>query len=186
VYEVERAIAVMSNVGESMFTALRDHPFLSDMPVSSLRRLARDAYRAEFSSGETIFREHGFADRFFLIREGLVRLDTEVAGRGSVNVETVGADAALGWSWLLAPYRWHLTATAVERTFAIVLDASTLRSLMAADPSLGYELMRRLAAVIFDRLEATRARFAEEVVMRSEAATIGPWAGVKTKLSSLP
>jgi len=36
-----------------------------------------------------------------------------------------------------------------------------LRGLMAADSLIGYELMRRVAAVMLDRLQATRRRLGE-------------------------
>src|SRR5437868_939784 len=91
--------------------ALADHPFLSTMPANSLRRLAAHVQHKDIPRGHTIFREGGEADRFFLIRHGVVRLDIEVPGRGRVDIETLGADCAFGWSWLFAPYRWHLTAT---------------------------------------------------------------------------
>ena len=146
---------------------LADHPFFSEMPLATLRRVATHAYRAEFAAEETIFAEGGVADRFFLIRHGRVRLDMEIAGRGPVAVEYLGADAALGWSWLLPPHRWHLGAVAVERTSVLVFDAAAMRLLMDADPVLGYELTRRLVAVMFDRLEATRARLAgDDVVVK--------------------
>lgn len=163
-----------------MATALADHPFFSSMPSSSLRRIAHHVYRTEFAAGETIFTEGETADRFFLIRRGLVKLSIEVSGRGQVDVETLGADAALGWSWLMPPYRWHLTASAVEHTSTLVIDAATLRALMAGDPVLGYELMRRFAAIIFDRLQATRERFVQESVSVPCATVSGPWAGKAT------
>ena len=137
-----------------MLAALRDHPFLSELPAGSLRRLTAHAYRVDFAPGETIFREGGVADRFFLIRHGTVRLEMDVPGRGAVEVETLGADAALGWSWLVSPYRWQLSAVAIERTSTIVIDAAVLRSLMVADAVLGYEITRRFAAMMFDWLRA--------------------------------
>jgi CRP-like cAMP-binding protein len=162
---------------DPMASVLADHPFFSSLPVASLRRLAHHVYRVEFSPGETVFREGGLADRFFLVRQGAVRLSVEVAGRGQVDVETLGADAALGWSWLMPPYRWHLTATALTRTSALAIDATTLRALMAADPVLGYELMRRFAAIIYDRLRATRERFVRQTISLPDATVSGPWAG---------
>jgi len=137
-----------------MLAALRDHPFLSELPAASLRRLAAHAYRADFAAGETLFHQGGIADRFFLIRRGAVRLGMEVPGRGVVEVGTLGADMALGWSWLVSPYRWQLSAVALERTSTIVIDAAVLRSLMVADAVMGYEITRRFAAVMFDRLRA--------------------------------
>ncbi len=171
-----------------MLAALRDHPFLSELPAASLRRLAAHAYRVDFAAGETIFREGADADRLLLIRRGVVRLEIEVPGRGVVEVETLGPDTALGWSWLVSPYRWHMTAIALERTSAIVIDASVLRSLMAADAVMGYEIMRRFAAVMFDRLQAGRARLAvgaADPVTLPEAAVAGPWAGLRAMVSAV-
>ncbi len=174
--------------------ALRDHPFLSELPAASLRRLAAHAYRVDFEAGETIFREGASADRFFLIRRGRVRLDMEVPGRGLVEMETLGPDTALGWSWLVSPYQWHLSAVALERTSAVASVASVLRSVVAADAVMGYEIMRRFAAVMFDRLQAGRARFAgasgrETASAASttlpEASVSGPWAGLRATAPAL-
>src|SRR5450755_52814 len=163
-------------------TALASHPFLSAIPAESLRRLAVHAHSQTFAKGHEIFREGQLAGEFFLVRQGSVRLDAEVPDRGRVEVETLGADAALGWSWLFPPYRWHLSATAVERTTAIVFDADVLRGLMAADPVLGYELMRRFTAVLFDRLQATRYRLtAAELDYSPHVLSGGSWAGRPSK-----
>ena len=159
-------------------TALASHPFLSAIPAESLRRLAVHAHSQTFAKGQEIFREGQLAGEFFLIRQGSVRLDAEISDRGRVEVETLNADAALGWSWLFPPYRWHLSATALERTTAIVFDADVLRGLMAADPVLGYELMRRFTAVLFDRLQATRRRLAAPNLEAAACGlSSGPWAG---------
>lgn len=163
----------------STAASLSDHPFLSSIPIGSLRRLATHVQPHTYPAGEQVFREGGVADRFFLLRQGLVRLDLEVAGRGQVEVETLGADAALGWSWLFAPYRWHLTATAVQRTSMLVFDTDALQTVMAADPPLGYELMRRFAAVMFDRLTTTRLQLMGATEIPT-AGTTGPWAGKRT------
>jgi CRP/FNR family transcriptional regulator, cyclic AMP receptor protein len=163
----------------STAAALSDHPFLSSIPISSLRRLAAHVHSHTYPAGEQLFREGQIANRFFLVRQGLVRLDLEVAGRGQVEVETLGSDSALGWSWLFSPYRWQLTATAVERTSMLVFDTDALQIVMASDPPLGYELMRRFSAVMFDRLSATRLQVNGDSDVPS-AGTTGPWAGKRT------
>ena len=71
-------------------------------------------------------------------------------------------DAVLGWSWLFPPYRWHLTATAVQPTTLVVFDAYRLRGEMSDNPELGYQLMRRFAALMFDRLHAIRVQLTNE------------------------
>ena len=162
--------------------ALADHPFMSSIPLELLDKLATSAQLQTFPAGTRIFAEGDVADRFLLIKQGLVRLDmastarAEAGAVGAVAVETLGADAALGWSWLFPPYRWQLSATAVQRTRALVCDAAALRVAMAADPELGYELMRRFAGVVLDRLQATRRRLAGDAAV-AQGATCGPWAG---------
>jgi CRP-like cAMP-binding protein len=82
----------------------------------------------------------------------------EVAAPGSrpITVETVGAGEVVGFSWLFEPYVWQFDARAVEPVTAIALDGVCLRGKCEEDPRLGYELMRRFAAVMTERLQATR------------------------------
>jgi CRP/FNR family cyclic AMP-dependent transcriptional regulator len=166
-------------------SALADHPFLSSIPPAALRRLAAHTYPHEYAAGDVIFREGAAADRFFLVRDGRIRLDMDVPDRGQVEVETLDADCALGWSWLFEPYQWQLTATAVEPTSVLVFDASVLRSLMASDTVIGYELMRRFAGVLFDRLQATRSRLGQEQQVVHAAGVSGPWAGTRSNLQQV-
>jgi CRP/FNR family cyclic AMP-dependent transcriptional regulator len=84
-------------------SALADHPFLSALPAEALRRLAAHTYPHSYARGDIIFREGDVADRFFLVRDGSVTLTMDVPGRGSVAMETLDADCALGWSWLFEP-----------------------------------------------------------------------------------
>lgn len=137
---------------------LAEHPFLAGMTPDQLTRLAVWGHRAVFRLGGPIFQEGGRADRFWLIRDGRVRLHTHVAGRGDIILETLGPGTVLGWSWLSPPYRWHFGATAMEPTLTVVVDADGVRRLCEQDLAIGYELHRRFMAVVVDRLQATRLR----------------------------
>lgn len=44
---------------------------------------------------------------------------------------------------------------------AIEFDGRLVRTLSAVDPSMGYELTRRFAGLVVERLEATQARLME-------------------------
>jgi CRP-like cAMP-binding protein len=109
-----------------------------------------------FNAGETIFREGEDADKFYLIRQGKVALETAVPQRGSVIIQTLGEGEVLGWSWLVAPYRWRFDARATELTRAIALDGKCLRGRSEEDHDLGYELMKRAAQIMEQRLQAAR------------------------------
>jgi CRP-like cAMP-binding protein len=137
---------------------LTAHPFLEGLPATWLDRLSHRCKRSVHHGGSRLFTEGRVADRFWLIRDGRVSLELDVPGRGQVSIEQIGAGSVLGWSWMFPPYRWHFTAVASERVFALELDGRGVRQLCDEDPAVGYELTRRFAAVLIDRLHAARGR----------------------------
>ena len=76
--------------------------------------------------------------------------------RGSIIIQTLDEGDVLGWSWLFPPYRWMSSAKAIELTRAIALDGKCLRGKSEEDHDFGYELLKRFARVIQERLQATR------------------------------
>lgn len=142
----------------TMAGLLVEQPFFAGMRPVHLERLSYYARRSTFKSGARIFAEGGHAERFWLIREGLVRLDTHLPGRGEVVVETLRPGSVLGWSWLFPPFTWHFGAVAVEATLSIEFDAPAVQRLCDGSPELGYELNKRFLGVVFERMQATRLR----------------------------
>lgn len=137
---------------------LAEHPLLGSLEPAHRALVAGCASNAGFQAGETIFREGEPAETFYLVRRGRVAIETFVPGRGPVTIETVSDGEALGWSWLLPPYRWHFDARAVKVTRMIAFDGTCLRGKCDADAALGYALLQRFAQVMVDRLQATRLR----------------------------
>ena len=111
---------------------------------------------AAFEAGDYLFREGEPANDFYLLRHGRVALELFIPGRGAVTVSTHGPGEVIGWSWLFPPYRWHLDARVVERGSAILFDGRCLREKAEAEHDLGYELMKRFAAKMVERLQETR------------------------------
>ena len=73
----------------------------------------------------------------------------------------------LGWSWLLPPYYWQFDARAVEATKAIFFYATPLRDEAEEDHELGYQLYKRISAVMLKRLQATRRRLLESCACKT-------------------
>lgn len=96
------------------------------------------------------------ANRFYLITQGAVVLETYAKDRGNTVVDKLGAGDVLGWSWLFPPHYWRMDARAVEPTDAIFFYGTRLRHEAEHDHDLGYELMRRVAAVAIQRLQNAR------------------------------
>ena len=57
---------------------------------------------------------------------------------------------------MFPPYVWHFTARAVEPTQAIFFYGTILREYCERDPSLGYELLKRMSVAMVKRLQAAR------------------------------
>jgi len=140
----------------SLEAALAEHPFLAGLSEHQHRLLSDCAMLSHFEPGEFLMREGDLANRFYLIIRGKVTLESYVKSRGRVAVQTVAGGDILGWSWLFPPYYWHFDAQAAEPTDVIFLYATPLRKECEDDHDLGYELFKRLSAVIINRLQATR------------------------------
>lgn len=146
---------------ETAYDLLASQPFLDGLNSKQIDKLSYWSKRSVFRAGSRLFDEGGRADRFWLIKEGHVTIDSRGPEEGDgarMVVDTLGPGAVLGWSWLFPPYRWHFGASAVETTLATELDAPGVRELCQRDPELGYLLVTRFMAVVVDRLQATRRR----------------------------
>ena len=141
---------------ETLEPILAEHPFLKGLESRHLQLIVGCASNVRFDAGQFIFREGEEANQFYIIRKGKVALDVHSPERGSVIIDTLGDGEVLGWSWLIPPYHWRFDAHAVELTRAIALDGKCLRNKCEEDHGLGYELLKRFAHIIEQRLQATR------------------------------
>jgi CRP/FNR family transcriptional regulator, cyclic AMP receptor protein len=131
-------------------------PMFDGLSAPHLELIAGCGSNEHFAAGDQLFREGTPADRFFLIREGAVALEIEAPGRGTLVIETLHPGEVVGWSWLFEPYRWEFDARSREPTRVVGFDGACLRGKCEADHELGYQLMRRFAASLTERLQATR------------------------------
>jgi CRP-like cAMP-binding protein len=135
---------------------IADSPVFAGLAPEQLRLIAGCGRNEHVEAGTILFREGGPADRFFLIRTGSVALETAPPAGRSLLIETLHAGEVVGWSWLFPPFRWHFDGRATASTSLVAFDGACLRGKCDADHELGYELMRRFAASMVERLQATR------------------------------
>ena len=138
---------------------LAQHPFLKGLDPAHLKLITGCASNKVIQPGEFIFREGEEANSFYFIRQGKVVIETYSPEHGPITIQTRTEGEILGWSWLIPPYRWHFDARAEDQTRLIALDGKCLREKCEQDHDLGYELMKRFAVIIAERLEATRLQF---------------------------
>jgi len=120
-------------------TVLAAQPFLKGLSRSQLKVLANSALEVEFPAGKLIFQEGESANRFYILLDSEVSLEsgTEKSAR---QIQKIHAHDVLGWSWLFPPHQWSFNARAVKPTKAIIFLASSLRESCERDNTLGYEL----------------------------------------------
>ena len=137
-------------------------PFLAGMSESQIGVLAASACRTHFDKDQLVFLQGETANRFYLIEEGAIQLEatTERGGRRIV-AGSIEPGGVLGWSWLFPPYKCQFTARALRKTSAIFFYGTVLREQCERDPSLGFELFKRMAAEMVTRLQAARRRLLE-------------------------
>lgn len=137
---------------------LHDSPFFIGLHDPVVEQLAGCGQTARFAEGQMLFRAGQPADTFYLVRHGRVAVELHNPSRGTITLDTVHDGDVVGWSWLVPPYLWTFDARAVEATSAVEFDGACLRTKCDTDPALGYDLMRRVSQVMYERLQAARVQ----------------------------
>ena len=135
---------------------LHEHPFFADLPEPALDLIGGCGVNVHFADGEQVITAGDDADYFYVLRTGKVAIEIDAPQSGPLIIETVGPGEILGTSWFMPPYRSTWDARAVESTAAVSIDAACLRGKCDEDHELGYELFRRFAALVRDRLQHAR------------------------------
>ena len=133
-------------------------PVFDGLDAEHLELIAGCGHIEAVQAGDRLFREGDPAETFYLVRRGRIALTTHVPGRGDVVIETLEPGEVIGWSWLFPPYVWHFDARTTEPTSALFFYGTILREYCAKDPSLGFELFKRMSQVMIERLQSARAR----------------------------
>jgi len=145
-----------SSAVKAVENVIRDHPFLRGLKPAHLLLLSDNAMRMRYEANDRIFREGDPANRFYLIEQGQVSLQSRRPDGSPVVVQILGPGEVLGWSWLFPPYYWHFDAQALAPTTAIFFYGTRLREQCELDHDFGYEMMKRMTQVVIHRLQAAR------------------------------
>jgi CRP/FNR family cyclic AMP-dependent transcriptional regulator len=148
-------------IPQNLYALVAEQAFFKGLTPHQLQLLADSAMEQRFKAGECIYREGDPANRFYVILEGKVAIETEDGNGHMIGVQTLGPGEDIGWSWLFAPYYLHFTSRALTPVKAIFFYGTRLREECEADHDLGFELMKRIAGVMAASLEATRRKMVE-------------------------
>jgi CRP-like cAMP-binding protein len=120
----------------------------------------------ELAPGAVLFRLGDEADAVYAIERGRIALSLPMRLAGcaqDVVVEEHDTGQTIGWSALIPPHRFTLTATAPLPTRVIALRRSRLLEFCAVQPRLGQIIALNVAAVIGRRLQVVQAMWLREM-----------------------
>ena len=159
---------------------LRRAAIFAELQDAEAARLLAVARPQRCQKGERLFLLGDHADRLYVVMTGSMELTFPLSFGGVVRdvpVESKTPGTALGWSALVKPHRFTLSARAAETSELAAFLRQDLFQVFEADPRTGYLVTRHIAEVVGRRLlqvEALWARELQRAVTNSLAPSAAP------------
>ena len=147
---------------QSIEDYLSTHAFFSGLDAEYMEFLSNSAAELRINAGDILFQQGRRADKFYLLRHGQVSVQVPALVGPTLELQVLGEDQILGWSWLMPPYRWNFQARAMEDSDLLEFDGSAILAHCEEDPKFGYELFKRFAGLMSERLDAARQKMMDQ------------------------
>ncbi|MGR8951450.1 MAG: Crp/Fnr family transcriptional regulator [Gammaproteobacteria bacterium] len=147
---------------QSTIEYLSAHEFFSELSNDVLNFLSECSSAREIKKGQILFQQGENADRFFVVRNGRITIQMPAIMGPSLEIQSLGKDQVLGWSWLIVPYKWNFQAKAEEDSELLQFDGAAILARCEQDPKFGYELLKKFAGLMSVRLDAARLKMMDE------------------------
>jgi len=146
---------------------LKSFELFRGVTEDQLSKIAAIAREESHKEGSSITKESAKAEKLYLITEGKVILNMGVQPDPHrtatlATVDVIQKGEPFNWSSLIEPHICTLSAVCIAPVKVVAIDGPKLLGLMDEDPALGYQVMKRIAAVIGSRLRHTRQTLISE------------------------
>jgi CRP-like cAMP-binding protein len=124
---------------------------------SQLNTLLSHSTVESFPEGKTIFRQGDEANHLYALIEGAIDLSVKTGEKFdflSSKIEKEGA--AFGIPSLIEPFHYNVTATCLRPSKVLVINAGPVKIDMTKDPTMGMQIMKKLASIYLNRLNELR------------------------------
>ena len=141
---------------------LKRFDLFADLPGEVLASIGHLADERKLPDGALLFAEGAPANHLFLLLEGQVSLEKRVqlGPSGTARrapIEVLGAWHAIGWSSLVRPYVYTSSGVVQGGATVLAISGDALRQWMMGNPTVGYEILTRIASIIRHRMESSTA-----------------------------
>jgi len=141
---------------------LLNNPFFSGLDDACGNFLAEHAGERSIAPGEILFRQGEHADAFYLLRDGQISVEIPSLYGPPLEIQRLGSNEVLGWSWLIAPYQWDFQARAEEACSLIEFDGHAVLARCEEDNRFGYAVLKIFTELMSERLTAARQRIMDQ------------------------
>ena len=140
--------------------ALRECQVFQRLTDDQLQKVAPLCSHEVYKAGITIFRAGNIAERLFVLVDGKVALQMELPVQESqlrkrVTVDVVNRNELFGWSGLVEPYIYTLSAICLQEAGVLAIDAPRLSALLRDDCGIAHEVLYGITNVVASRLHDT-------------------------------
>jgi len=155
-----------------MIEALRACNLFDGMTTEELQTVEAVAKTSQLADREFLFLLGDPANSLYIVAEGSVELCFPLPVGDQVRditIETVQPGKMLGWSALVKPYRFTLTARAAGTCRLIGFPRPALLEIFEANPRIGYLFSSRIAELVGLRLISVQALWVRSLRRAFEA-----------------
>jgi CRP-like cAMP-binding protein len=143
---------------------LRSVSIFADLTEDEFRRIGGLCADSSCAAGEIVFVEHTEGSEMFLILEGRVSIQLELANEEDVMpLVSLGKGEVFGELSVVDASPRSATARALEDSRFLVLKKKDFDDLMESDHTLGFKVMRSVAKLVCRRVRATNQKILDNV-----------------------
>jgi CRP/FNR family transcriptional regulator len=150
---------------------LKHAELFEGLSEGDLQQLAAIGQRQSLRAGEYLFLLGEDALALYVVTKGTLSLCFPMPVGGTardISVESVKEGKALGWSALVQPYRFTLSARATEPSEVVGFPRRALVDLFDREPRLGSTFFMRISELVGIRLATVQALWLRELRWRAE------------------
>ena len=138
--------------GAPLVESMRQVEILQGFSEQEMQKLKSLGRIENFDPKAVIFSEGAEAEKFYLLEEGQVSVESQLLRGMRFPISVVSAGQAFGWSALVAPYQYTATVVALSRIRVLAIGKDAMLNMLRGNPSLGLAIMERVASIVASRL----------------------------------
>jgi len=124
---------------------------------SQLNDILSQSITESYPEGESLFLQGQEANRLFILIKGAIDLTVKTKEQINFVASKIEKEGAVfGTASLMEPFQYNVSATCLKPSEVLKINAKWLRERMKEDPMMGLEIMKKLAALYFSRLNTLR------------------------------